>query len=107
MSLTEQIITIAIAAVATMMTRFVPFIIFKNSAKTPLSIKKIGNFLPAAVLGILVVYCYKDVVLSFDKTALVSILAGIVTAICHLWKRNMFLSIFVGTLIYMLLYSLV
>ena len=107
MSLNEQIITIAIAAVATMMTRFIPFIIFKNSAKTPLSIKKLGNFLPPAILGILVVYCYKDVALSFDKATLVSILAGIVTAICHLWKKNMFLSIFGGTLVYMLLYNLV
>ena len=106
MSLVDRLITIAIAALATMMTRFIPFFIFSKSDKTPIFVKKLGDFLPPAILGILVVYCYKDVLFTFNNTTLISIAAGIVTLVIHLWKKNMFLSIFAGTFCYMLLCNL-
>ena len=65
MSLVDRLITIAIAAFATMMTRFIPFFIFSKSDKTPIFVKKLGDFLPPAILGILVVYCYKDVLFTY------------------------------------------
>ncbi|GAP00357.1 branched-chain amino acid transporter permease [Fructobacillus ficulneus] len=103
MTLTEQIITIAMAVIGTMATRFLPFLVFSNSERTPVFIKRLGDFLPPAILGILVVYCYKDVLFTASSTALFSLVAGLVTLAVHLWRRNMFLSIFVGTACYVLL----
>ena len=61
MTLTEQIITIGLCALATMLTRFLPFILFSGKRKTPEYIKYLGNALPAAIFGMLVVYCLKNV----------------------------------------------
>lgn len=61
MTLTEQIITIALCAVATMLTRFLPFWVFSSKKPTPKFIQYLGKALPAAIFGMLVVYCLKDV----------------------------------------------
>lgn len=103
MSTTEQIISIGIATLTTMLTRFLPFLIFSDEAKTPDFIKKIGTFLPPAILGMLVVYCFKDSITSLTQESLFGLIAGLLTAGCHVWKRNMLLSIMVGTVSYMLL----
>ncbi|MBQ8344261.1 MAG: branched-chain amino acid transporter permease [Clostridia bacterium] len=107
MTLTQQIITIGLCALATVLTRFIPFLVFSPSRKTPAFIKYIGDVLPAAIFGMLIVYCLKDVSLisySFGIPELI----GIVTVIAvHLLKRKMLLSIAVGTVVYMLLVQLV
>ena len=59
MTLSQQIITIAAVALATMLTRFLPFILFPAGKKTPAFVSYIGKVLPAAVFGLLVVYCLK------------------------------------------------
>ena len=59
----EQIITILIAAVATLMTRFLPFVIFKGK-KTPKALDYLGFALPASVFGMLLVYALKDTVVT-------------------------------------------
>lgn len=103
MSLYQQIITIAIAAVTTMMTRFLPFLIFNGSRKLPPYFVKMGKFLPAAIMGVLVIYCYRNLHFNNLSKAGIEIGAGIITAIIHLWKNNMPLSIVVGTGSYMLM----
>lgn len=57
MTVTEQIITIALCALATMLTRFLPFPFFSGKRKTPEYITYLGKALPAAIFGMLVVYC--------------------------------------------------
>jgi branched-subunit amino acid transport protein AzlD len=103
MSLTNQIITIAIVSVGTMITRFLPFILFPENRPVPLYIKKLGLFLPGAIMAVLVVYCYKD--LSFQQVGdyLPALVAGGVTVGIHLWRKNMFLSIVLGTACYMVI----
>lgn len=103
MTVWQQVITILVAALATLITRFLPFLIFPAGKKTPAVINKLSYFLPGAVLGMLVVYCYKDL----PKAPLAEIfpqaLASLVVIGIHFWKRNLFLSIFLGTFSYLLL----
>ena len=107
MTLTQQMITILVVVLGTMATRFLPFVLFPGDKPTPKYIQYLGKVLPAAVFGLLVVYCLKDVSFltgSHGIPELISI--GVVVAL-HLWKRQMLLSIAGGTVCYMLLVQLV
>ena len=107
MTMTEQIITIAMVVLGTMATRFLPFLIFPAGKPTPKYIQFLGRFLPAAVFGLLVVYCLKalpDSSLPASAATLVSVAAVVVL---HLWKRNTLLSIAGGTILYMALLRLI
>ncbi|GAA3608737.1 branched-chain amino acid transporter permease [Secundilactobacillus similis] len=101
MTLTEQVLTIAAAVVGTMITRFLPFLVFPSNKPTPVYIQQLGRFLPPAILAILVIYCYKAVPDLPWAQIWPQLLAGAATVAVHLWKRNLFLSIATGTLLYM------
>lgn len=103
----QMIITIAVVAAGTMLTRFLPFILFPSGRPTPKYIRYLGNVLPAAVFGLLVIYCLKDVSVFEGSHALPEIIAIAVTAAVHLWRRQMLLSIAAGTICYMLLIQFV
>ncbi len=103
MTLSEQIITIAVCVFGTMLTRFLPFLIFSSKKPTPKYIRYLGKALPCAVFGMLVVYCLKNVSLTSGTHGLPEFAAIAVTVCLHLWKRQMLLSIAGGTLTYMLL----
>lgn len=107
MTFTEQIITIAVIVLATMLTRFLPFILFPAGKPTPKYIQYLGKVLPAAVFGLLVVYCLKDVGIFSGSRGLPELIAIVVVILLHLWKRQMLLSIAGGTVCYMLLVQLV
>lgn len=107
MTITEQLVTIGVVALGTMITRFLPFLVFPEGKRTPPYIRYLGKVLPSAVLALLVVYCVKDVSFAaapFGAPELLSI--GVVAGL-HLWKKNMFLSIVGGTVCYMLLIQFV
>ncbi|MEE6683198.1 branched-chain amino acid transporter permease [Limosilactobacillus reuteri] len=106
MTLTEQIISILIAAVVTMATRFIPFLIFDQSKELSPYLEELGKFLPAAIMEVLVIYCYRNISFAEPSKALLEIVAGLVTLFIHLWKRNMPLSILVGTGFYMVMLNL-
>ncbi len=57
----QQIITVGLCVLSTMLTRFLPFFIFRENQETPAFIRYIGKFLPSAVFGMLVIYCLKNV----------------------------------------------
>lgn len=107
MTLTQQIITIVICAAGTMATRFLPFLLFSDKRPTPRYIQYLGKALPAAIFGMLVVYCLKNVDLLSGGHGIPELIAILVTAGLHLWKRQMLLSIAGGTLCYMLLVQLI
>lgn len=107
MTTNQQIITIAMVILGTMLTRFLPFLLFPAGKKTPKYIQYLGKVLPAAVFGLLVIYCVKDVSVLQGNHGLPEILAIALTAGLHLWKKNMFLSIAAGTLFYMALVQFV
>lgn len=103
MTLTEQIITIAMCSIGTMLTRFLPFLVFSSKKPTPDYIQYLGRALPCAIFAMLVVYCLKDVSFTTGNYGLPEILDIIITVALHQWKRQMLLSIAGGTIAYMLL----
>lgn len=107
MSVTQQIITIAMVVLATMLTRFLPFIVFPSGKPTPKYIQYLGKVLPAAVFGLLVIYCLKNVDVMTGSHGLPELISIAVVTGLHLWKRNMLISIAGGTVCYMLLVQLV
>ncbi len=107
MMLTEQIITIAICVFGTMLTRFLPFIVFSSKKPTPEYVQYLGKALPCAVFGMLVIYCLKNVSLFSAPHGIPELIAIAITAGLHLWKKKMLLSIAGGTITYMLLVQLV
>lgn len=107
MTLIQKMITIAICALGTMTTRFLPFLIFREGKPTPKYIQYLGKALPAAIFGMLVVYCLKNVDILGGSHGLPELIAIVVTVALHLWKRQMLLSIAGGTVCYMALVQFV
>ncbi len=103
MTITQQIITIGLCVIGTMITRFLPFIVFKADKPTPEYIQYLGKALPAAIFGMLVIYCLKDVSVFSGSHGLPEAIAIAVVIALHLWKRKMLFSIAGGTLVYMIL----
>ena len=107
MTVTQQIITILLCVAATMLTRFLPFLIFSSKRQTPAAVTYLGKVLPAAIFGMLVVYCLKDVSILTGSHGLPELMAILITIGLHLWRRQTLLSIAVGTISYMLLIQFV
>lgn len=108
MTVTQRIITIAICAVATMITRFLPFAVFQSKKREPPKfIEYLGKALPAAVFSMLVVYCLRNVEILSGTHGLPELIAIVVVVLLHLWKKQMLLSIAGGTICYMLLVQFV
>lgn len=99
----QQIITIAILALMTVLTRALPFLIFPAGKPTPKYIQYLGKALPLAVFGMLVVYCLKDVQWLEGMHGIPEIAGILATALVHIWRRQLFLSMAVGTALYMIL----
>jgi len=100
----KQMLSIVIVvALATMLTRFLPFLIFNDKKRLPNFVKYLSQVLPYASAAILVVYCLRH--LSFHEPVMLLIngAALIFIALLHVWKRNFLLSIVGGTVFYLLL----
>lgn len=103
MTVTQQLLTIGVVVCGTMLTRFLPFLIFSSDKPTPEYVKFLGRFLPSAVFGLLVIYCLKNVELLRGSHGIPEFLSILAVAGLHLWKRQMLLSIAGGTILYMVL----
>lgn len=103
----HEILLIAISALVIAATRFLPFLIFGEKRKTPPIIEYLGTVLPCAIMGMLVVYCLKDISFLQSPYGLPELIACTVVAALHVWKRNSLLSIGGGTVCYMLLVQFV
>lgn len=107
MTRSQQIITIAMVVIGTVLTRFLPFLLFPSGKPTPKYIQYLGTVLPSAVFGLLVVYCLKNVSVFAGSHGIPELLSIALVIVLHLWKRQMLLSIAGGTICYMLLVQLV
>lgn len=103
----QQIITIGMVVLGTLLTRFLPFLLFPAGKPTPKYIEYLGKVLPAAMFGLLVVYCLRNVRVFTGSHGVPELLSLAVVTGLHLWKRKMLLSIAGGTACYMLLVQLV
>ena len=107
MTTLELFIMIAVTALATMLTRFLPFLVFSSDKPTPKFLTYLGKALPPAVFGMLVVYCLKGMNFGSVGGFLPDTLGVLTTVALHLAFRKMLLSIVGGTAVYMLLVNLV
>lgn len=98
---------ITVIAAVTALLRFLPFCIFGGKRKTPEVITYLGRVLPFAIMGMLVVYCLKQISLVKAPFGAPELLAGAVVVLLHNWKRNTLLSIVTGTVLYMILIQFV
>lgn len=103
MTLSEEIITIAAVVAGTMVTRFLPFVLFPANKKTPPLVVFLGKMLPSAVMGMLVVYSLKDTQVFSGYHGLPEAIAVALTVILQATVRNLLLTIAAGTISYMLL----
>ena len=108
MTQTELWLAVAVMALVTALTRYLPFIAFGGGRKIPKVVKKLGGLLPYAIMGMLVVYCLKGVTFTSGLGGFmpetISVLA---VSVLYVWKRNSLFSITAGTVCYMLLVQLV
>ncbi|OZG63811.1 branched-chain amino acid permease [Bifidobacterium hapali] len=107
MTMWQAVATIAVVAFGTMLTRFVPFLLFPESKEPPQFVRYLGKVLPYAMTGLLVVYSLKDVSLASGSHGIPEAIAMLAIIGLHVWKRNMLLSIAGGTILYMILVQLV
>lgn len=107
MTTTQQLITILMISLGTMSMRFLPFLIFPAGKPTPRYIQYLGRVLPGAVFGMLVVYCLKNVSVTAFPFGIPELIGIAVTAVLHLWKKQMILSMGAGTIVYMILVQFV
>ena len=98
---------VAIMAVVTALLRALPFLVFRGEKNTPGYIVYLGEVLPAAIIGMLVIYCLKDVSLTAAPFGLPELLSVFCVAGLQAWRRNSLVSILGGTAMYMLLTRLV
>ncbi len=103
----EALILIAAVAVVTFLTRALPFFLFPPQKKTPAFIEYLGKVLPYATIGMLVVYCLKDVSLVSGSHGIPEGIAILVITAVHLWKHNILLSVGGGTVFYMFLVQVI
>lgn len=107
MTFPQRIITILMVILGTMLTRFLPFLLFPAGKPTPKYIQYLGKALPAAVFGLLVIYSLRNVSVLTGTHGFPELIAILVVVLLHLWKRQMLLSIAGGTVCYMLLVQFV
>lgn len=101
------ILMIAVISAVTIILRFVPFIVFGGSRETPKYVMYLGEVLPYAIMGMLVVYCLRNVSPMSSSHGIPELAACAVVAGLHVWKRNSLLSIGCGTVCYMIMIQFV
>lgn len=99
----QAIIILACIVAGTMITRFLPFILFPENKEKPKLVSYLSTTVPAAMMGLLTIYCLRNVSFFSGNHALPEIIAIASIVVLHLWKRNVLVSIAVGTAAYMLL----
>lgn len=107
MTVWQGVLTVAAVAAGTMLTRFLPFIIFPEGKETPGYVQYLGRFLPGAIIAMLVVYCFQSVRMVDWRASVPTLIGVAVVAGLHRWKGNMLLSIAGGTVVYMVLLQFV
>ena len=98
---------VAVTALVTIALRFLPFLVFGENKNTPQFITELGQKLPCAIMGMLVVYCLKGISFTASPFGIPELLGCAIVAGLHIWKRSTLLSIGLGTVCYMLMIQLI
>ncbi|MCL1878073.1 MAG: AzlD domain-containing protein [Defluviitaleaceae bacterium] len=100
---TQALAIIAVLAIGTAITRFLPFILFPTAESAPRFVHYLGKMLPTAAISLLVIYSFRDIELTAAPHGLPEVISVAAVAGLHIWRKNTLLSIGVGTALYMLL----
>jgi len=103
----QKILIVIAMMIGTMITRFLPFLLFPAGKETPKFVNYLGKTLPFATMALLVVYCLKNVSMIHAPHGLPELLAILLIVILHRWKSNSLLSIGAGTVFYMVLVQVI
>ena len=107
MSTFNSLLIIVVVSVCTIFLRALPFLIFGRKKEVPQTVQYLGKVLPPAIMTVLVVYCLKGVSLFRGNHGIPEIISVLLVSGLHIWKKNILLSIGLGTLCYMLLVQFV
>lgn len=106
-SVGHSLVIIAVVALCTILLRAFPFLVFGGRKDVPETVRYLGVVLPASIMAVLVVYCLRNIDFATAGNFVPSILASILVAGLHVWKKNILLSIGLGTVCYMILVQVV
>ncbi len=98
-------VLIAVMAAVTILLRFLPFFVF--SKDTPPYIAYLGKVLPPAIIGMLVIYCLREVDFTAAPYGIPELIASLVVVLMQIWRRNSVLSILTGTAVYMVMIQMI
>ena len=98
-------ILVATMSIVTILLRFLPFIVFRK--ETPEYVSYLGKVLPPALIGMLVIYCLKDVSITVSPFGIPELIAALSVVVLQIWKHDSLISILTGTVIYMFLIQLI
>jgi branched-subunit amino acid transport protein AzlD len=107
LTIIQSFIFFGIISITTMFIRALPFALFPENRKPPKYIVYLGQVLPYTIIGMLVVYCLKDVTFLTAPYGIAELISIMAIVALHLWKKNTLLSIGGGTIIYMLLIQII
>ena len=99
----HALLVILVMGAATLLTRLLPVLIFGRGEKVPDFVMYLGRVVPYTAMGLLIVYCLRDVSFLSGSRGLPEAVALGIVAASYLWKRNTIASVVSGTLVYMLL----
>ncbi|MHB8129401.1 MAG: branched-chain amino acid transporter permease [Mobilitalea sp.] len=103
----QLIMFFGLVILGTIITRALPFLLFPEHREIPKYIKYLSNILPYTIIGMLVVYCLKDINFTTAPFAIPEAISIAIIAVLHIWKKNTLLSIGGGALFYMILVQFV
>lgn len=103
----HSVLLVGVIALVTVGLRFLPFAVFSGKNKTPQFVIYLGTVLPFAVMGMLVIYCLRNISFLSSPFGLPELISVLAVVLLHLWKKNTLISIIGGTACYMLLAQLV
>lgn len=102
----NTILLIVVAALVTFCLRGMPFVVFSGKREMPPFVKNVADLMPAAIMAVLVIYCIKGDIVTLSMGSVATAVSALAVILLHLWKRNILISIFGGTAVYMALLHL-
>ncbi len=99
----HSLVIIIVTAAVTFLTRLIPFLLFPAGKQIPKVVQYLGKVLPPAVIGMLIIFCFKNVSITSASHGIPELICAVLVVVLHIWKRNNLLSIGSGTVLYMVL----
>lgn len=103
MNMTHSLLLTLVVVACTALTRVLPFLVFGGKRQPPGAILYLGRVLPCAIMGMLVVYCLRNVTPAVWPHGLPELIGVLTAVVLHVWRRNTLLSVGVSTVVYMVL----